>query len=39
MNITFQAPLGQRILRRWFMGITVFRDNNYSYATRWIYSC
>ncbi len=42
MNITFQAPLGQRILRRWFMGITVFRDDDqpplwWCHATRkWV---
>jgi hypothetical protein len=28
MNITFEAPKGQRILRRWFMGITVFRNDD-----------
>ena len=27
MNITFEAPLGQRIHRHWFMGITVFRND------------
>jgi hypothetical protein len=28
MNITFEAPKGQRILRGWFMGITVFRNDD-----------
>jgi hypothetical protein len=28
MNITFEAPHGQRILRCWFMGITTFRNDD-----------
>jgi hypothetical protein len=28
MNITFEARRGQRILRRWFMGITIFSNDD-----------
>jgi len=28
MNDTFEAPHGRRILRNWFMGITVFRNDD-----------
>jgi hypothetical protein len=42
MNITFEAPLRQRILRNQFMGITVFRNDDqpslwWCHATRkWV---
>jgi len=28
MKITFEAPLGQRFLRRWFLGITTIRESD-----------
>lgn len=37
MKITFQAPLGQRYLRRWIIGITSFDGIWWCYETkRWI---
>ena len=37
MEVTFQAPLGQRYLRRWFFGITNFEGLWWCYETRrWI---
>ncbi len=42
MNITFEAPIGQRIFRSWFMGITVFCNDDqpslwWCYAThKWL---
>ena len=37
MEITFQAPIGQRILRRYIMGITTFDGLWWCYETkRWV---
>lgn len=37
MEITFQAPLGRRYLRRWIMGITSFDGIWWCYETkRWV---